>query len=140
MPMKNEERGKLIAAYFGRRELIAPTTLYIGLSSTQPLSDGTGFTEPTIGASTGYYRVAINNISDNFTAPSSGSAWMVSNVNPVEFLEVVTNLGNVNYYFISDVATGGTALCYGTLPATIALGQYTSVRINAGDLKFALSN
>lgn len=140
MPLKNEERGKLISAYFGRRELVAPTNLYVGLSSTQPLSDGTGITEPTISASTGYYRVQLPNVPESFSIPTSANSWFTSNVNPIEFSETQVNLGTVGYYFISDQPTGGLALAYGALPSVVSLGQYTTVRINAGDLKFSISN
>lgn len=64
MGLSNYSRQALINSMLGKTSnfgtLSVPPTLYIGLSSTQPLSDGTGITEPSTGA---YARVTTSSLS-----------------------------------------------------------------------------
>jgi hypothetical protein len=48
----------------------APATWYVGLSTTTPNEDGTGFTEPVGGS---YARVAVTNNTTNWPAATTSS-------------------------------------------------------------------
>jgi len=61
---------ELLDHVFGAAAYSAPATLYIGLSSADPLDDGSGLNEPSGGS---YARVAVTNNATNFPAASGGA-------------------------------------------------------------------
>ena len=58
MPLTNAIKAAVLDALYGKATLTVPDTLHVGLSTTAPNPDGTGFTEPSGG---GYARVAVPN-------------------------------------------------------------------------------
>ena len=104
----------LVNEVFGAVNFVAPTTLYIGLSSTLPTVAGGNITEPTIGTSA-YARASVTNNTTNFpttstnaksngaaiTFPTSTGAWLAS-----------ASLGYLVFY---DAATAGNVLGYAAL-------------------------
>ncbi|MDR3598119.1 hypothetical protein [Clostridium sp.] len=114
MPFTTYLADGLVNQVFGAVSFTAPTTLYIGLSSTLPTVSGGGITEPTIGTN-GYARAAVANNTTNFPSTSSNNK---SNGAAITF---PTSTGSwlssasLGYLFFSDAATGGNILGYATL-------------------------
>ncbi len=104
----NEYKHKLLGHIFGNRTFSVPSTIYIGLSKTACLADGTGITEVTGGS---YARVAIANNSINWTTPVNKQ---VKNVNTITFNTATADWntyvasGGVLYVFYAETSTGTT--------------------------------
>jgi len=109
-----------------------PVAPYIGLSTTTPSQDGSGWTDPTY---TGYARKAI-------TFAAAGGTRTIAQTGVVTFDACTAGSSTVTYYGIWDqLATGGNLLAFGALSApknivvgntpSIASGQVT-ITFNAG--------
>jgi hypothetical protein len=102
-----------------------PAGIYIGLSSAEPLADGSGVSEP---ADAAYARQACN----GWSAPAGG---VISNAAQVDFPEATAEQGTQRYWFASDSATkgAGNLLWYGALTAaqTISVGGQLSFPVGA---------
>lgn len=81
------------------------THLYIGLSTTNPLADGSGIAEPSGGS---YARV----LCDDWDAAADRE---VVNSALIEFAQATASWGNIAYIFVSDALTGGNMIAFGTL-------------------------
>jgi hypothetical protein len=108
-----------------------PTAYYIALSTTTPTVAGGSITEPSGGA---YARV---NITSLISQPSGGE---VSNTSVVSFPESTAAWGTVTYYVIFDAATGGNALCYGALSASVTVVANTTISFKTGEIKLTVRN
>jgi hypothetical protein len=117
---------KLLDHVLGPAAYSAPANVYIGLSTTTPLDDGSNFTEPSGG---GYARVAVPNNPANWPAAVAGSK---QNANPVTFNEATLPWNVITYLGIFDQLTGGNLLMYGALtaPKTIATGDVAQFNAN----------
>ncbi len=83
----------------------APATWYLGLSTTTPADDGTGFTEPAGGS---YARVAVTNNATNFPpATTTGGVTVKSNGTAFTFTNPTGNWGMILYYGWFTAASGG---------------------------------
>lgn len=75
----------------------SPATWWLGLSTTTPNDDGTGFTEPVGGA---YARVSITNNTTNFPAATT--------------VDGVTSKSNgTKFTFVNPTGTWGVIVAYG---------------------------
>lgn len=84
----------------------SPATWYVGLSTTAPNDDGTGFTEPSGGS---YARVAKTNNSTNFPAAATvGGVSSKSNGTAITFPNPTGNWGNLIWYGFFTASSGGT--------------------------------
>jgi hypothetical protein len=96
-----------------------PTTLYIGLSTTTILDDGSGISEP---AGNGYARVQFDAGTTNYGRTGN----VVSNNSDITFPAASgASWGNITDVFISNAASAGDILCYTSI---------TSKTINDGDV------
>lgn len=107
-----------------------PTTLYVGLSSTEPSLNGTGFTEPGDSA---YSRIELTGMG----TPSNGE---VANTALLSFPESVTNWGAMTYFGIFDSATGGNLLMYGELDPHRTVEEITVMSFKPGAMKLSMQN
>lgn len=107
-----------------------PSTLYVGLSSTTPNMNGTGFTEPTDSA---YKRVQLTGMS----APSNGE---VSNSARLSFQESVGKWGTMTYFGVFDASSGGNLLMYGALTPKRTIDEITVMGFKPGTLKLSMQN
>lgn len=107
-----------------------PNTLYVGLSSTAPTVNGTGFSEPTDSA---YKRVLLTGMS----APSDGE---VSNSDRLSFPESVNRWGIMTHFGIFDAATGGNLLMYGELDPHRTIEEITVMGFKPGAMKLSMQN
>ena len=108
-----------------------PSGFYLGLSTTQPVIGGTGYTEPA--TASGYARVRISSLS----TPSAGA---VNNTASISFNAASASWGTIPYYCIFDAETGGHLLMWGTLatPKTVSAGDV--LLFANGDLVITLEN
>jgi hypothetical protein len=118
--MSNYLENALINATLRNTSYTTPTTVYVGLYTTDPTDANTG-TEVTGGS---YARKAAT-----FGAPSDGVSTISS---AIEFDQATASWGTVAYFGILDAATSGNLLYHGELT--------TSKAIDTGDVfKFATS-
>ncbi len=95
---------KLLDHVFAGTSYTPPGTLYVGLSTADPLDDGSGLAEPSGG---GYARKAVT-----FGAAANGQ---VSNNAAVTFPESTAAWGTITHFAVFDAATGGNMLAHGAL-------------------------
>lgn len=96
----------------------APATWYLGLSTTAPADDGTGFTEPV---GNGYQRAAVTNSAANFPpATTSDGVTRKTSGAAFTFPNPTGPWGQVAHYGWFTAATGGTPEWVGPLDAPIS--------------------
>jgi hypothetical protein len=118
--MSNYLENALINATLRNTSYTTPSTVYVGLYTTDPTDANTG-TEVTGGS---YARKAAT-----FGAPSNGVSTISS---AIEFDQATANWGTVTHFGILDASTSGNLLYHGALTASKA--------IDTGDVfKFATS-
>ena len=118
--MSNYLENALINATLRNTSYTTPSTVYVGLYTTDPTDANTG-TEVTGGS---YARKAAT-----FGAPSNGVSTISS---AIEFDQATANWGTVTHFGILDASTSGNLLYHGALTA--------SKTIDTGDVfKFATS-
>ena len=112
---------------FDKVAYTAPS-IYVGLSTADPLDDASGLAEPS---GNGYARVV--------TAPadwtvSSGGA--LDNANAVDFPQASGPWGTVSHFALFDAITGGNMLAHGSLgtPQAIVSGNTPSFAAGALDV------
>jgi hypothetical protein len=116
MPKSTTYANTILDALFGSG---TPATLYIGIYTSAPSSDGTGGTEVTGGS---YARVAVTNNAGNWPAASSGSK---HNANAITFATATANWGSVVSAGVFAASSGGTPYYFGDLD--------TARTVNNGD-------
>jgi len=116
--------GKILDHVFHGAAFTQPT-IYVGLSTADPLDSGAGLAEPS---GNGYARVAV-------AAWTKSGTTKVNNTNNIEFPEATGSWGTVTHGCIFDAATAGNLLLSFALdaPQTITTGQIA--RFNAGELE-----
>ncbi len=88
-------------------------TLYLGLSSTDPGTDGSGKTEPSTG---GYARKST--AASDWSAPSAAIPSVSTNANALSFGTLSADWlsgAAIAYCFLADASTGGNVLYKGTI-------------------------
>lgn len=119
--MSNYLENALINATLRNTSFTSPSTIYVGLYTSDPTDAGTG-TEVSGGS---YARKSIT-----FGAPSNGVS--VNNA-AVEFDQATDDWGTIGYFALLDASTSGNMLYHGALTA--------SKTIETGDVfKFATSS
>lgn len=118
--MSNYLETALVNAVLRNTSYTSPTTVYVGLFTSDPTDAGSG-TEVTGGS---YERKAMA-----FASPTNGAT---SNSSAVEFDQATASWGTVTHFGLFDAATTGNLLLHGALTA--------SKTIESGDVfKFATS-
>ena len=124
---------ELLDHVFGNAAFSAPATLYIALSTADPLDDNSGLTEPV---GSGYARLGITNNATNFPAAAGG---VKSNGAAFEFPAANGgSWGLITHFAIMDAATGGNQIGYGALVAAKTINDGDIARFPAGDLDITL--
>jgi len=124
-------RNKLLDHAVGKTSYTMPT-VWLALSSTQPVADGTGVTEPT---AMGYVRLAMT--AANWAAASAGAN---TTAQELTFTEATGSWGEMAFWATYDNATTGNMLTFGTItvPKTYSSGDTPKVAI--GDLDLTINN
>lgn len=118
--MSNYLETALVNAVLRNTSYTSPTTVYVGLFTSDPTDAGSG-TEVSGGS---YARKAMA-----FSSPSNGAT---SNSSAVEFDQATASWGTVTHFGLFDASSSGNLLLHGALT--------TSKTIDSGDVfKFATS-
>jgi len=125
--MSNYLENALINVTLRATAYTAPTTVYVGLYTTDPTDANTG-TEVSGGS---YTRKAVT-----FGAPSNGAS---VNSAAVEFDEATATWGTVGWIGILDALSGGNLLYHTPLDSSKLIESGDVFKINAGNLSVTLS-
>ena len=113
---------------------VAPATWYLGLSTTAPANDGSGFSEPVGGS---YARVAIPNTLANWPAAQIGADGIVRKLSGAKFTfpNPTGTWGNITHWGLFLAAAGGLPEWKAALDAPISpRSGNTPVEFDAGQL------
>lgn len=118
---------KILDKVFGITDFVPAATLYMGLYSVQPNSDGSGGTELT---GSGYARVAITNNVTNFPA---ATARQKKNGTAIVFPQASGNWLTIVAWKLLDANVAGNVYTFGllTTPVLVKNGEARSFAINA---------
>lgn len=107
-----------------------PSHLWVALSSTDPLQDGSGITEPTgVGS---YARVSTTPGTD-WGATTVGTGQAV-NLNQVTFPKCTSDWGTMLFFAIFDASTSGNMLGSGALTTPQIIKTNNTPDFDAGSL------
>lgn len=116
----------VIDAVLRNTSYTSPTTVYVGLFTTDPTDAGSG-TEVAGGS---YARTAVT-----FSAPSNG---VTSNSADVEFPQATASWGSVTHIGLHDAASGGNLLFHTVLDTTKTIDSGDIFKIASGNLTVTL--
>jgi hypothetical protein len=125
--MSNYLENALINATLRNTSYTSPSTVYVGLFTTDPTDAGTG-TEVTGGS---YARVAVT-----FGAPSDG---VTTNSGAVEFAQATASWGTITHIGILDASTSGNLLYHTALDVSKAIDTGDIFKIAIGSLSVTLT-
>jgi len=107
-----------------------PPTIYVGLSTANPVDSGGGLAEPV-----GNAYVRKSTAAGDWNAASSGA---LDNANAIEFTEASGAWGTITHFALFDAETVGNMLAYGTLTQSKTIDDGDTARFAAGDLDVSL--
>lgn len=117
--------------------LTSASSIYVGLSTSAPLADGTNVTEPV---GNGYARVLLGNASQELTQKMGTVAnGHVENDEIIYFPEATGSWGTITHFCIFDRDSGGNLLAFGALSTPIQPVANTIPIIRVGELSLSLS-
>lgn len=125
--MSNYLENALINATLRNTAFTSPTTVYVGLYTTDPTDANTG-TEVSGGS---YARTAVT-----FAAPSDG---VTTNNAAVEFPQATGSWGTVGWIGILDASTAGNLLYHTPLDASKTIASGDIFKIATGSLSVTLA-
>lgn len=106
-----------------------PTSLYVGLSKTEPTVAGSNVTEPD--SSAGYARVKLDGLSE----AENGE---VTNAAAISFPESTADWGVITHYGIFDAASDGNLLMFGSLSKSRTVESETVMTISQNTLSLSV--
>jgi hypothetical protein len=107
-----------------------PPTVYVGLSTADPLDDASGLAEPS---GNGYAR--ITTAAANWNVAASG---IVDNGVELAFPAATGSWGTVTHVGLFDAATAGNLMASGALTVPKAISSGDTPKFAAGDLDVTL--
>jgi hypothetical protein len=125
--MSNYLEDALINATLRNTSYTSPTTVYVGLFTSDPTDAGSG-TEVSGGS---YARTAVT-----FGAPSNGVS---TNSAAVEFPQATGNWGTVGWIGIHDAATSGNLMYHTALDTSKTIETGDIFKIAVGSLSVTLA-
>ena len=120
---------KILDHIFGKNNY-TPPTIYVALSTADPLDDASGFVEPDGNA---YTRVETSASDWN---PASGGS--LNNANDIIFPKATGSWGTITHFALFDAVTGGNMLAYGALSQSKTVEDSYTTIFDAGDLNVSL--
>jgi len=125
--MSNHLENALINATLRNTAYTSPTTVYVGLYTSDPTDANTG-TEVSGGS---YARTSVT-----FGAPSNGTS---TNSGAVEFPQATGNWGTVGWIGILDAATSGNLMYHTALDTSKTIETGDIFKIAVGSLSVTLA-
>jgi hypothetical protein len=126
---------ELLDHVFGNAAYAAPATLYLALSTADPLDDGSGLTEPGGGS---YARLAVANNATNFPAATGTTPTTKSNGVQFDFVTATASWGVITHMAIMDAAVGGNMLGHASLATSKTIDSGDTVNFKTGELDITL--
>jgi len=120
---------ELLDHLFGKGSY-TPPTIYVALSTANPLDDGSGLAEPS-----GNNYARVQTAATDWNAASSG---FIDNAAVIGFNEATGNWGNITHFALMDAASGGNLLVHGALSTSKSIGTGDTAEFAAGDLGVSL--
>jgi hypothetical protein len=117
---------------FGALDYAEPATVYLALSTTTPVDDGTNFTEPS---GNNYSRPSFTNDKTTWTTAAAGA---LANAIEMAFPAATGPWGVCTYFGIYDAITGGNLLAYGLLGTAKDIDDGDTAKFAVGDLDITL--
>ena len=133
MPLFDAWARTILNSAIGGTAFTPPATLFFGLSTTTPNTDGTNVTEP---ASGGYARASSTNNTTNWPADVSGTA-SKSNATVINFPQAsATWSAGANFTHVcvyADPSGGANPLAFGALstPKPVTSGDTASFAVSS---------
>ena len=128
----NYLENELLDHVWGAAAYTAPATLYLALSTADPLDDGSGLNEPSGGS---YARLAVANNLTTWPAATGGSK---SNGVDMTFVTATASWGVISHMAIFDAVTGGNMLAHAALTSSKTIDNGDTVIFEAGNLTITL--
>ena len=129
---------RILEGMSGKTNMFSQYGIFLGLSTTAPSRDGTGYTEPP--ASNGYKRTLIGAYGQGSTykmgTPSAGG---IKNTDTIYFPEATGSWGTCTHYLLFDSSTEGNLLAYGPLTDAITPVNGTVPLIRIEELQMTIS-
>ena len=125
----NYWENKILDHIFGKGSY-TPPTIYVGLSTADPIDDGSGLAEPS---GNGYARVQTS--ASDWNATSNGT---LDNSSDIIFSQATGNWGTITHFALFDAATAGNMLAHGVLSQSKSISESDTARFEAGDLDISL--
>ena len=125
--MSNYLENTLVNATLRNTAYTSPTTVYVGLFTTDPTDAGSG-TEVSGGS---YVRQSAT-----FAAPSNGAS---STSADVTFPQATANWGTVTHFGIFDASTAGNLMYHGALTTSKTIETGDVFKISSGNLTVTLA-
>jgi len=120
---------KILDHIFGKGNY-TPPTIFVGLSTADPLDDASGLSEPD---GNGYLRVQT--AASDWNVASSG---FLDNANDITFAQSSGDWGTITHFALFDASTGGNMLAHGALSQSRTIGSSEIPRFEAGELDISL--
>jgi hypothetical protein len=127
---------KVLDHLFGKTPFTAPNSYFVGLA-TGVSESGTVTGEHTIG-SDGYARVEVVNNTTNWPNASGANPTIKSNGLAITFPVASGDWGELTHFFLSDAATGGNIIAWGTLTVMKHPTSGDTISFAIGDLDITL--
>jgi hypothetical protein len=125
----NYWENKILDHVFGKGNY-TPPTIYVALSTADPLDDASGLAEPS---GNGYARVQTS--ASDWSQASGGS---LNNAGDITFGTAAGSWGTITHFALFDAAADGNMLAHGALNQSKAIGGSNTARFEAGDLDISL--
>ena len=137
MSFSNYTAQALLNSLFGKTSnfgaLASRPTIYVALSTADPLEDGSGVAEPT---GNGYARVATTPADWNDATLADPS--VIDNANAITFPQATGAWGTITHFALYDAAVGGNYLGGGALSTSKAPTTGDTPSFAAGELNVTL--
>jgi hypothetical protein len=132
LPNNRKRKVKILDHVFGATAYTAPATIYVALSTADPLDSGSGLAEPSGNV---YACVAVTNNTTNFPNASGGAK---SNGTAIIFPQATGSWGTVTHVALMDASSGGNMLGSAALASSKAVGANDTLSFAVGDLDITL--
>ena len=132
MVICDSEIEAILDSILGGNAYSPQATVYIGLLTDDPLSDGSGYSETTY---TGYGRISKTNNTTNFPNCTAGSR-QKSNGTVITFASAGSAGGTIVGVGIFYGSSGGNCILYAPLSASEVINTGNIVSFAVGQLKF----
>lgn len=125
----NYTENKVLDHITGKTAFTMPS-VWIGLSTADPLDDASGLAEPSGGS---YVRKST--VGGDWDAAAAGAT---ANANVITFVTATGDWGTISHFGLFDAASAGNMLAHGDLTTAKPVGSGDTAKFNVGDIDLTL--